>query len=75
MTPTIAASLIREATRGWTSAELREFHLELEDLHDAANEHERDGRYDEGYVAGKSSGYEDGYDDGYADAEGDADTR
>lgn len=71
MTPSVAASLIREAARGWTPAELAQFRSGTEDIYDAANEHDLDERYDEGYAAGKA----DGYDDGYADGEGEAETR
>lgn len=83
MTPSVAASLIREAARGWTSAELAQFYAEVKDLYCFQMSLELAERYaeghthghDDGYRDGRADGYDDGYDDGYADGEGDAETR
>lgn len=71
MTPSVAASLIREAARGWTSAELAQFYDEVKDLYSFHMSLELEEQYGVGYADGKADGYE----DGYADGEGEAETR
>ena len=67
MTPSIAASLLREAARGWTSAERDQFYVEVKGIFAAQRGLELEAQY--------KLGYADGHDDGYADAEGEAEAR
>ena len=62
MTPSVAASLIREAVRGWTSAETAQFCLEIKDLYRDVREHEHELELDERYAKGYAKGYAHGFD-------------